>query len=49
MKKILDFIRDELGATMPEYGLMAALIAAVCVLAITAVGGNVNALFEKMP
>ena len=45
----MDFIRDELGATMPEYGLMAVLIAVACVVAVTAVGVSVNDLFEKMP
>ena len=46
MKKILDFIKEEEGATMPEYGLMAVLIAATCVFAVTALGENVNGLFE---
>jgi len=39
------FLRDEDGATMVEYGLMVALIAAVCVGAVTTLGGNLNTLF----
>jgi pilus assembly protein Flp/PilA len=40
------FMRDEEGATMVEYGLMLALIAIVCILAITAVGTNTNLTFS---
>jgi pilus assembly protein Flp/PilA len=40
------FLRDEDGATMVEYGLMVALIAAVCVGAVTALGGNLLTLFS---
>ena len=41
------FMRDEEGATMVEYGLMLALIAIVCVLAISALGGNLNLIFSN--
>ncbi|MBN2247920.1 MAG: Flp family type IVb pilin [Coriobacteriia bacterium] len=34
------------GATAVEYGLMVALIAVVIILAVTAVGGNLSALFD---
>ena len=40
------FLRDEEGATMVEYGLMLALIAVVCIVAITAVGNKTNAKFS---
>jgi pilus assembly protein Flp/PilA len=42
------FVREEEGVTMVEYGLIAALIAIVCIVAITAVGTNLNLVFEKI-
>ena len=39
------FLRDDEAATMPEYALMVALIAVVCILAVTAVGVNANGKF----
>jgi pilus assembly protein Flp/PilA len=45
MKKIIDFLRDEEGAALPEYALLVALIAVVSIIAITAVGTSVS---EKM-
>ena len=39
--------RDE-GATMVEYGLMVALIAVVALAAVTLLGGNVSAMFQKI-
>ena len=46
MKTIIDFLKDEEGATMAEYGLLTVLIAAACVGAVTVFGGNVHALFD---
>ena len=34
MKKLINFFKDEEGATMVEYGLMVALIAVVCIAAV---------------
>ena len=34
MKKLINFFKDEEGATMVEYGLMVALIAVVCIGAV---------------
>jgi pilus assembly protein Flp/PilA len=45
MKK---FFMDESGASMVEYGLLVALIAVVCILAITAVGTKLNLKFENV-
>ena len=45
MKK---FINDESGATMVEYGLMLALIAIVCIVAVGTVGSNASALFNSI-
>ncbi|MFP5258896.1 MAG: Flp family type IVb pilin [Acidobacteriota bacterium] len=43
---ITKFIRDEEGATAVEYGLMAALIAAVIITAVTNIGTNLSTVFE---
>lgn len=37
--------RDQKGATMVEYALMVALIAVVCITAVTAIGTKSNAKF----
>ncbi|RKP43819.1 Flp family type IVb pilin [Trinickia fusca] len=42
------FVRDEEGATMVEYGLMVALIAIVCIGAITTIGTTLNAVFSDI-
>ena len=39
----LRFLRDEDGATLVEYALLIALIAVVCVGAVTLIGTHVNA------
>ena len=39
------FLQEEEGVTMVEYGLIAALIAIVCILAITGLGTNLNTAF----
>ena len=44
-KKIQEFFSDEQGATAVEYGLMAALIAAVIAITVTTVGTNLKAIF----
>jgi pilus assembly protein Flp/PilA len=41
------FVRDEDGATMIEYGLMVALIAVVCIAAVTALGAGANNTFTS--
>ena len=49
MKKLIQkFHRDEEGATMVEYGLMVALIAVVCIVAVTAIGFNLDLLFDRV-
>jgi pilus assembly protein Flp/PilA len=45
-KMIVAFLCDEDGVTAIEYGLIAALIAVVIIGGATAVGLNVNALFD---
>lgn len=36
-------MKDESGQALAEYGLLLALIAVVCIVAITALGGGVSA------
>ena len=40
------FLKDEEGVTMVEYGLIAALIAVVCVVAIITIGNQLSIVFE---
>jgi len=42
------FIHDEDGVTAIEYGLMAALIAGVIIVAVTAIGTNLTTLFTTL-
>lgn len=44
----LAVLREDRGATAVEYGLMVALIAAVIVLAVAALGTKLNAIFENV-
>jgi pilus assembly protein Flp/PilA len=41
------FVREE-GATMVEYGLMVALIAVVCIAAVTLLGSSIQAVFNNI-
>jgi pilus assembly protein Flp/PilA len=38
--------RKEEGATLAEYGLLLALIAVVCIAAITLVGNKISSMFS---
>ncbi|HET9517711.1 MAG TPA: Flp family type IVb pilin [Actinoplanes sp.] len=38
--------KSDEGATAVEYGLMVALIAVVIIAAVTALGGNISAMFD---
>jgi pilus assembly protein Flp/PilA len=42
------FTSDESGATMVEYALMVALVAAVCVAAVTALGSAISTKFTSV-
>ncbi len=46
--RIREFNNQEDGATMVEYGLMVALIAVVCLVAVTALGVNVSGIFNQI-
>ena len=42
------FVKNESGATAIEYGLIAAGISVVIVIAVGAIGGSVKATFESI-
>ena len=46
--KNVEVKKDEKGATMLEYALMAALIAVVCIAAVTLLGTNASTAFSKV-
>lgn len=48
MNLISRFVRDDLGATAIEYGLIAALIAVVIITAVTAVGTQLSTTFNNI-
>jgi pilus assembly protein Flp/PilA len=49
MKEMIKkFLKDEEGATMVEYGIMVALIAAVSVAIIGTLGGQVTTAFTTV-
>ena len=45
MSLLKRFAKDESGATAIEYGLIAALIAVVCIVTLTTLGGRLNNKF----
>ncbi|MGO8921278.1 MAG: Flp family type IVb pilin [Stellaceae bacterium] len=45
---LLKLMRDESGATAIEYGLIAALISVVIIVAITAVGTQLSTVFNTI-
>ena len=47
IKNIMNFLQDEEGATMVEYAIMVALIAAVCIGVVTTLGTKSQATFTK--
>ena len=48
ISKIKKFIKNSSGATAIEYGLIAALISVVIILAVGFVGGQVKTTFSKV-
>ena len=48
MKKVIEFFKREDGVTAPEYALIAALIAAVIIGAVTTRGTTVEAVFTDI-
>ncbi len=48
MNKIVNFLRDEEGATAVEYGIMVAAIAAIIVGTVYTLGGKVHQGFTDV-
>jgi pilus assembly protein Flp/PilA len=46
--KLLNFFKEEEGATAVEYGIMVAAIAAVIITVVILVGGETNNAFQKV-
>ena len=46
-QKLINFFKDEEGATMVEYALMLALIAIVCITMVKAIGTSANTTFSS--
>ena len=47
-KLVLRFLKDNLGVTAIEYGLIAALVAVVIIGAVTTLGTNLNSTFKTV-
>jgi pilus assembly protein Flp/PilA len=48
MSKLKRFTKDQSGATAIEYGLIAGLISVVIIVAVTAVGTKLQAVFNSV-
>lgn len=48
MKRLNRFVREEEGQDIIEYALLAAFISIIAIVAITAVGGDVNRIFQAV-
>lgn len=48
LKKILNFLKDEEGASAVEYGLIVGLIAVAVVVVLGTMGGGLNTLFTTV-
>ena len=47
-QSILEFARDESGATMIEYGLIAALVAVAAIVALESLGTSITGIFTTV-
>ncbi|HAM33095.1 MAG TPA: Flp family type IVb pilin [Deltaproteobacteria bacterium] len=48
LKKLSAMTKDEKGQALAEYGLILALIAVICVVALQTLGGGVNAALTSI-
>ena len=48
MQRLINFLKNNKAATAIEYGLIAALIAVVCIGALKSVGSNLNTKFTNV-
>ena len=46
--KLVNFLKAEDGPTAVEYAVMLALIIVVCIAAVSTLGSNANATFNKV-
>ncbi len=46
--KMIEFVRDEDGATAIEYGLIAALVSVACIAALSALGDSLTSIFNMV-
>jgi len=42
------FVRDEEGASLVEYGLLLSLVAVVCIVAISTLGTSISTIFSTL-
>lgn len=47
-EKFMQLVREEDGATAVEYGVLIALIIAVCIVVIQVLGGKINNAFDAV-
>jgi pilus assembly protein Flp/PilA len=45
---VRNFVKNDEAATMVEYALMLALIAVVCIVAVTVIGTQANLVFNNI-
>lgn len=48
MNKVIEFARDESGATAIEYGLIAALVSVAAIGAMTSLGNSLGDIFTEV-
>ncbi len=48
IKALRSMLRDDAGATMVEYGILVALIAAVCITVLLVLGPDVSNAFSSV-
>ncbi|MCZ6763917.1 MAG: Flp family type IVb pilin [Alphaproteobacteria bacterium] len=45
---LIELLADESGATVVEYGLLAAMVSIACIAALTAVGTNLSTIYVSI-
>jgi pilus assembly protein Flp/PilA len=48
IKKLINFVKDEEGATMVEYGLLVALISIAAITVLLLIGPQLVIIFQKV-
>jgi pilus assembly protein Flp/PilA len=48
MRRLMGGLDNERGATLVEYALLVALIAVVCIVAVSLIGGNASTKFSTL-